>query len=76
MQNEARSYAINMIDKAYNDTSAIVDALAKEPENMKENMRLLRLKFNNLGLYINTLKNLDTQQGGRRTRRNRRKSNR
>jgi len=76
MQNEARSYAINMIEKAYNDTSAIVDALAKEPENMKENMRLLRLKFNNLGLYINTLKNLDTQQGGRRTRRNRRKSNR
>ena len=73
--NGARRFTITTLDKVYNDTRVLLDELVKEsPENMIDKMRLLRLKYNNLDLYIKTLKNLDKIQvkGGRSTRKNRR----
>ena len=77
MQNvtEARRYTINDLDKSYNDIRVFVDDLVKK-SNLHENIRVVQLKLDNLELYINTLKALDASpvRGGRKTRKNRRKS--
>lgn len=78
MQNfsEARRYAINELDKSYNQIIVFVDDLVKK-SNDRENMLLLQGKVYNLKMYIDSLKVLDSipiVRGGRRTRKNRRKS--
>jgi hypothetical protein len=77
MQNvtEARRFTINALDKAYTDTRYLVDALVKDPK-ADDSIKRVQLKLDNLELYINTLKTLDRAQltGGRKTRKNRRKS--
>ena len=71
--NEARKASINALDKAYNETRELVDKLVKTSKQI-DNMRLVQAKLDNLELYINTLKTLDSQtlRGGRKTRKNRR----
>ena len=77
MQNvtEARRFTINALDKAYNEAKYVVDDLV-EKSNQDATITLLQLKLNNLELYINTLKVLERPKltGGRKTRKNRRKS--
>ena len=76
MQNisEARSFTINALSKAFNDTRYLVDDLVKKSKQA-DNMVLVQQKLNNLELYINTLKTLDApkRMGGRMTRKNSRK---
>ena len=72
---EARRFTINALDKAYTDIKVFVNDLVKK-SNDHDNMSLIQVKLDNLELYINTLKALDKQpvRGGRKTRKNRRKS--
>ena len=73
MQNisKARTVTINALVKAFNDTRDLVDELAKKSKH-DNTMALVKLKLNNLELYINTLKALEapTKIGGRKTRKN------
>lgn len=77
MQNvsEARRFTINELDKSYNDIRYLVNDLVKK-SSPHDIIRSVQLKLDNLELYINTLKALDKPQfrGGRKTRKNRRKS--
>jgi len=75
--NEARRVSIIALDKAYNESKVLVDGLV-ETSKPDDKIRLVQLKLDNLELYINSLKALETPRltGGRKTRNNRRRSTR